>query len=169
MVTRVWGSHHKRIERVYTTDWSEPCSSSGPLLSFLNHMLGRVSNNYNYSTLWHLVLLFFRHLLQRGGRWGQPSWIWGAQASRVLDPGTLFWSSTFTNPIPGSFFLNPNTFQFLILDLWLDLGTFLHPRSSIYLVSWILKLSSIMGLFFSARSNLTPPLYSPVKIHLEQR
>jgi len=86
-------------------------------------------------------------LLQRGGRWGQPSWIWGAQASRVLDPGTLFWSSTFLKSYTREFFfLNPNTFQFLILDLFLDLGTFLHPRSSIYLVSWILELSSIMDL-----------------------
>ena len=47
---------------------------------------------------------------------------------------------------PGLFFKNPNTFQFLILDLFLDLGTFLHPRSSIYLVSWILELSSIMDM-----------------------
>ena len=53
--------------------------------------------------------------------------------SQILDPAPFF-------------FLNPNTFQFLILDLFLDLGTFLHPRSSIYLVSWILELSSIMDL-----------------------
>ena len=128
MVTRVWGSHHKRIERVYTTDWSEPCSSSGPLPSFLNHMLGRVSNNYNYSTLWHLVLLFFRHLLQRGGRWGQPSWIWGAQASRVLDPGTLFWSSTFLKSWTR--------------DVFFKILTLSNSWSSIY--SWILGLSCIL-------------------------
>lgn len=61
-------------------------------------------------------------------------------------PELCFGPRLFSNPIPGSFFLNPNTFQFLILDLFLDLGTFLHPRSSIYLVSWILGLSSIMDL-----------------------
>ena len=86
-------------------------------------------------------------------------------------PEFCFNPRLFSNPGPGPFFkiLTLSNSWSSIYSWILGLSCILDPRFILYPGSLNFLRSWIWGLFFSARSNLTPPQYSPVKIHLEQR